>query len=265
MNEKKMSPYVKMGFHMLLGAVFGGVLGFGFAWIFRNLDGGVEGMMDVFLIQAQRLILPLLIVITIVTVVIGEITCKKLKKICGELLNAEDEEADVLEYEEEKVGAFGLNVGNLSQALCILVISVGYSSEYIGSAASAKNGFFIAALVFILCLAYCGVWQIRYVKTIQKAHPEKLGDPTSRKFQKQWIESCDEAEKEVIYQSTYKTYMFLNKFIPILLLFTMLSNLFLNTGILAIIVVAVIWMLLTVTYTHSCVRMKGKKAGKIRA
>ena len=50
------------------------------------------------------------------------------------------------------------------------------------------------------------------------------------------MESCDEAEKEIIYKSAYKTYIVLNKVIPILLLLTLIANMFLNTGILAVLV-----------------------------
>lgn len=45
------------------------------------------------------------------------------------------------------------------------------------------------------------------------------------------MESCDEAEKEVIYKSAYKTYVILNKVIPVLLLLTR-SLFILDTGIM---------------------------------
>ena len=45
---------------------------------------------------------------------------------------------------------------------------------------------------------------MRYVKMVQAAHPEKRGDMNSKNFQKDWMASCDEAEKEMVYQSAYK-------------------------------------------------------------
>ena len=42
--------------------------------------------------------------------------------------------------------------------------------------------------------------QARYVKLLQKIHPEKKGDIASKDFHKQWLESCDEAEKEAVYK-----------------------------------------------------------------
>lgn len=94
------------------------------------------------------------------------------------------------------------------------------------------------------------------MKLLQKTHPEKKGDPSSPKFQEQWLDSCDEAEKEVIYRSAYKAYMTVNRTIPVILILVMLANLYFDTGMLAVIVLAVIWMLAQFTYTGSCVRMK---------
>ena len=78
---------------------------------------------------------------------------------------------------------------------------------------------------------------------------------------REWVESCDEAEKEIIYKSAYKTYIVLNKVIPILLLITLIANMFLNTGILAVLVVAVIYLVTGMTYIRSCMVSKAKKLG----
>lgn len=72
------------------------------------------------------------------------------------------------------------------------------------------------------------------------------------------MESCDEAEKEIIYKSAYKTYIVLNKVIPILLLLTLIANMFLNTGILAVLVVAVIYLVTGMTYIDPAWFLKQK-------
>ena len=82
------------------------------------------------------------------------------------------------------------------------------------------------------------------------------GDPSSTKFQEQWLESCDEAEKEVIYQSAYKAYVTINRTIPLILIVVMVANLYFDTGMMAVVVLAVVWMLAQFTYTGNCVKMK---------
>ena len=72
------------------------------------------------------------------------------------------------------------------------------------------------------------------------------------------MESCDEAEKEAVYQSSYSTYIFSGKLIGILLVVTMIAHLFFNTGVFAIVVVGVIYLCITVKYCVSCVKLKNK-------
>ena len=119
--------------------------------------------------------------------------------------------------------------------------------------------FLLEILTFIALEVYLNVWQIRYVRVIQKIYPDKKGDPTSLKFPKQWLESCDEAEKEMVYQSAYKAYMALGKMIQILLCATMILHLVFHTGILAVIVVGVIYLTMTLTYHRSCVSLQKAK------
>ena len=100
--------------------------------------------------------------------------------------------------------------------LMMLIISPGYSKKYIESQSDGETGRFLAGLVvFMGMVVYFGMWQVRYVKMVQRIYPEKKGDPASMKFQEQWLASCDEAEKEEIYEASYKTYLLTGKVLPI--------------------------------------------------
>ena len=68
-------------------------------------------------------------------------------------------------------------------------------------------------------------------------------------------------QKKKLYTKVHKTYIVLNKVIPILLLLTLIANMFLNTGILAVLVVAVIYLVTGMTYIRSCMVSKAKKLG----
>ena len=50
------------------------------------------------------------------------------------------------------------------------------------------------------------MYQVATVKQIQKKDPMKHGDAADLRFQKEWIRSCDEVEKRVIYEASYKAY-----------------------------------------------------------
>lgn len=115
-------------------------------------------------------------------------------------------------------------------------------------------------MLFLRYLSFCTL-----CKSDTGGTSGEKGDPTSSKFTEQWVESCDEAEKEIIYKSAYKTYIVLNKVIPILLLLTLIANMFLNTGILAVLVVAVIYLVTGMTYIRSSMVSKAKGLDKIKS
>lgn len=254
-NKEKTSSVKSTLLKMLAGAVVGGILGgFFAAFHYAQLNGIGVGDFGKWLTSIRQIIFPGLIIITVLSIVSQEIYYARLKKVCGKLTEAEDEEFDKLDYEEEKMGAILQGINILSQVLCIVIMSFGYSYEYFTNIIALGSCF-----LFIVCFFYDGIMQARYVKLLQKVHPEKRGDVSSMKFQEQWLASCDEAEKEVIYQSAYKSYVLTSKSIGILLVLTMVAHLLFQTGVLAIIVVGVIYMMLSLTYCKSCVTLKKKK------
>ena len=111
-------------------------------------------------------------------------------------------------------------------------------------------------------MLFRSMWQIRYIKLIQRIYPEKKGDPTSMKFQEQWLASCDEAEKEEIYEASYKTYLLTGKVLPVCTLVAMLFHMVWNTGVLAIIIPAFLWILSASNYCRCCVTKKSEKLAK---
>ena len=254
MKEKKTNSYKKalkvMGSAMVVGGVLGSIFG-GIYQVSLETGSGFNGTGITELIRS--VLTPLLGIIFAVCVVLEERTYRKLKRICEKQQTAEDEECDRLEYEEEKEGGFGMNVSVVSQILSILVLTFGYSMKYITTDGHAIP-FLAACVVFIACFIYNSCFGS--INEAEETHPEKKGDPASLKFQEQWLESCDEAEKEIIYRSAYKTYMTVNRTIPVLLAGTMVAHLYLDTGIFAVVVVSAIWMLTQFTYTHSCVKLR---------
>lgn len=257
MKTKKMNSYKKLGMVMLLSAIAGGILGLASFFILGVAGGSVENGMSAVMSGLQQIMLPAMAIITVISVIYGEFNLRKQKVLCKMILETEDEECDRWEYEEEKNSAWGMSANILSQILCILVLSAGYSAKYIGD--GNHTSYLAVCIVFLLCFAYDGFWQVRFVKVIQTAYPEKKGDPASRRFRQEWLNSCDEAEKEVIYQSAYKSYTQISTCIPVLLVIAMLGQLFFETGILAIIMVAAIWLIVTISYLRSCVRLKKAK------
>ena len=255
-QENKTKSVKKFSVKMLLAMLFGGVLGGFFGIFVYYFHGDLEAFLTTWPRVIQSILVPGMLVVDVISVLAGEICLRNWGKVCERIETAEDEEADLVSYQEEKYGAILQCVNVISQVFCIFLLANGYQMEYIESSNKNSTNFLIACVLFIACFFYDGIVQARYIKLLQKVHPEKRGDVSSMKFQQQWLESCDEAEKEVIYQSSYKTYIFMNRAIGLLLIVTMVSHLFFKTGIMAILVVGVMYLILVVKYNFSCVNLR---------
>lgn len=257
-ENKKTTTLSKLILKMAAGTVVGAILGTTAAVLFSLSNGNSFNQSVQALITAiQNMIFPGLLLITVLSIILQEIYYSRLKNICNRLADAEDEDFDELDYKEEKTGAVLMTSNLLSYISGIILLAFGYSIDYLHHIIALGSCF-----VFLICIFYDGIMQARYIKLLQKTHPEKKGDVSSMKFQQQWLESCDEAEKEVIYQSGYNAFSFTSKCLSFLLLLTMLSHLFFHTGILAIIVVGITQISLSLTYNKSCVKLKEVKLNR---
>lgn len=261
MKKKKMGTYRKIGLYLLAGTAGGGLIGAVFGACMEIWGSGITSDAADLMAVWQRLMLPLMIAVAAAGILTGESSIFRLRNIGNDIAGAEDEACDLLEYQYERTGAIGMMGNIITQALCMLVLSAGYTMKYIGTEASRSNHFMLVCIIFILYFAYAGFWQARYVKSVQKVYPEKKGDPASRKFQKDWLASCDEAERAVIYQSAYRSYTAANRALPILLVAAMLCHLFFDTGIMAVVLLAAAWIIITVSYLNSCVKIRKEKLG----
>lgn len=253
-TKKKTNSYIRLLLLMLLFGTLGGIV------------GGTMGHFEVykwdmgFLLETlQKVQIPLIALIILISVPLCEAALTRIKKLNGLLESAEDEEADRLEYEEEKYGSIGVITSNFTMVLTILALSVNYSADSIEKDSITV---LISCGLTILIYAYQGIWQIRYVKTLQKRYPKFKEDPgcmRQKKFQKAWLDSCDEAEKELIYQSAYEAYTGVMRVIPLFAVAAMICHLMWNTGIFAVVMVGIIWLWVTVIYCKNCVSKRKKK------
>ena len=254
-QEKKVNSYLRgikvIALACVIGGVIGGVTG---AIRFVLLSRGVAVSGDWVLQQIRSQLVPILGIIFAVTVILEELCFHKLKGICEKQITAEDEECDQLEYEEERTGAFGTNLNVLSQVVSIFFLTFGYSMKYIEADDHAYS-FLVAGVIFVVSYIYIYFWQIRYVKLLQKTHPEKKGDPSSTKFQEQWLESCDEAEKRQIGQASYKAYSTATKFCPFFWAILFIGNMVFNYGLLPSTVVLIIWGVLQMSYMFEALKL----------
>ena len=272
-KSKKMNTYLKYGIILLCAAIGGGFLGImRMGWDLDFVFGGIMPHLThlIELVQANMALEVLLLLI--IEVFVGESAIKKMKALAADVVNAEDEEGDRIEYEMEKLGAVATGILNAVAVIGFIVLSTGYSIEYIRMLAitDAVGMFGISAMVlllaaffiFMLLFVYQGYWGVRFVKMQQKIDPKKKGDPTSIKFTEQWVESCDEAEKELIYQSAFNSFTLLMKWCPILMAIALFMHMFWDTGITAVVFIGIVNLMLNVSYLKNGVVKRKQKLNR---
>ena len=109
--------------------------------------------------------------------------------------------------------------------------------------------------VFIVSCGLVVFAQQKAVDLERKMNPEKHGSVYDTKFQKKWLESCDESERRQIGQACYKAYMVATRFCLGLWLVLVILSMVFEMSILPVFVLLLVWGVLQVTYTLECIRL----------
>lgn len=107
----------------------------------------------------------------------------------------------------------------------------------------------VTLVIFVLGFVWIIAIQNAIVKFIQQMNPEKQGSVFDMKFQKKWVNSCDEGQKLILYQASYTAFRITNGVCLALWLITFLCNLTFHTGVFPLLCVCVIYLASIVSYT----------------
>ena len=101
---------------------------------------------------------------------------------------------------------------------------------------------------FVIALGANMIIQARVVNLYKEMNPEKQGSVYDMKFREKWMDSCDEMEKQMIYQCGYKAYQVTSNMCVVLwTVFTCLA-MFLKISLWPVGIVSLFWLVLTGTY-----------------
>lgn len=258
-KKKKMNTYLKYGLLMLACVLIGMFVGM----LLEKAEDGLgafgsiaENMANVIKIHALEIVKALFLF----EILAGEISFGRLKKLWNALETADDETGDRIDYETEKAGAIGTAMLGVLTLLTTIVATNVMSKQYFTTLELAALLKVLGSLViFILAYIYSGYWGVRLIKLEQKMDPTKKGDPISVKFQMEYVESCDEAEKELIYQSAFHSFTMMSQCYGVAMAAAMLLHMIWNTGITVVIFVGILQILNNLFYLKYAVQKKGKK------
>ena len=121
----------------------------------------------------------------------------------------------------------------------------------------------VSALTHVgVFLFSCGLVVFTQQKTVdleRRMNPEKHGSVYDAKFQKKWLDSCDESERRQIGQACYRAYMTANRLCLGLWLVLVVLSMVFEMSLLPVFVLLLVWGAMQVTYSLECIRL-GKGA-----
>lgn len=186
--------------------------------------------------------------------------CIPLYQSAKKLLAAWDGEDEEISDTVDKKISICLWITSTALILSYFLIAASYSG---GFASFEKEEsllpFFVSIAAFFGIMIEAILIQQKCVDTAKKTNPEKTVSIYDPKFQKKWMDSCDEAEKIMIGKCAFKAYTATNTVCTLLAIVLAICALLFEIGFLPSLVVCLIWIINQSVYCKESI--KYAKAG----
>lgn len=166
----------------------------------------------------------------------------KGKKFYSQISNISDEEI----YEFEKVGSKSFDLAMLISNVFLILNFMLFGMTF--NKTSSNHS--IVIFLFMFSTIAVSVLTIITIKYIQKNDNRLKGDPTSFRFDKEFLESCDEAQVSRIYKSGYRAFQFSKNVSLGFVVLTILLNLTFNTGTFPVFLSCMIMLIQVTSYNY---------------
>lgn len=239
---------------IVICAVIGGVIGFLSAkYGLSGLTGEIKSVGAYF----GTYIAPWLL---LVLAVVSPIVCAVLYRGAKQLIASWDGEDEELAGRFDKKLSAALWIMSTALVLSYFLIAAAYSGGL--AAVESGNGRWlftlsVAALIAIMVEAL--VIQQKCVDAVKTTNPEKTASVYDMRFQKKWVDSCDEAEKLIIGKCAFKAYSATNTACAALAIVLALCALIFEIGFLPSLAVCIVWLVSLSAYYKEAMRYS--KAG----
>lgn len=225
--------------------LLGGLIGVGTAFLHDVGMEAVKAALDGFFRSAALFVIPAASVLLMLPATILSIGQKKAVAA----LDPEDEAA------YKKID------GTLSIALTlssVYMIAVYFGlAIWLAYALAMSGGEMIGMLVeIVIALIWFTVHQQKTVDMVKRMNPEKKGSVYDLKFQKVWMDSCDEREQMIIYKSAYAAYKTMSTALIVLFLAVAIGAIPFGYGPLPAALVLVIWLVQLLSYLKEAARLE---------
>ena len=154
--------------------------------------------------------------------------------------------------DEEEIEQIEAGLGNplaIANSINMLLFSMHVWNTLCMDTSSSAGSKVFGSVIFIINYAWIVVVSRLTVELEKKLNPEKKGDILETNFSRKWEESCDEAQKMIIYEAGYRAYRAGAKACTFVWLGTFISMFMFNTGLMPVFTVCIIWFVMLICYT----------------
>lgn len=243
-NRKAMPRFLLLA---LVGAIVGGIVGFYSAkYDVDRLAGSMKSAGAFFGNYVSGWILLAIAVITPIVVIP---VYQKTKRL---LLAWDGEDESVCDIAEKKLNTV-LLINGIALISAFFLISATYSGGF-AMIEKHLNMYVLAIVAFLVILAEGIITQQKVVDIIKIMYPEKTASVYDLKFQKKWVDSCDEAEKIMIGRCAFEAFKVTNSVCGALSVILAISALMFDIGFLPSFVVCLIWLINQCAYCRAAAK-----------
>lgn len=238
---------------MVIGGVIGYYSGYG------SKKGGIGKFIDIMKEAGAFFganIAPWLMVATAVIVLA---VCIPIYKSAKKLLCSWDgEDEDISETIDRKLSVV-IWITSAALVLSYFLLAASYSRGLATFDDKTRTIiFFIGVAAFFIVLVESIIFQQKCVDTTKQMKPEKKASVYDMKFQKKWMDDCDEAEKIIIGKCAYKAYTATNIACTTLSIVLAVCALIFDIGFLPSLTVCLVWIVNMSAYFKEAYSKTGK-------
>lgn len=164
-----------------------------------------------------------------------------------------DGDSETVIEDVEKNLSKGLAGCNLNYIVSFICFGIG-TSQMVRWQSVQAIWYLVYGGSFIV-LTFCNLFQQRSCINLDKRiNPEKRASVFDLKFRKKWMESCDEAEKRMIYEAAYHAFVAVHYTSYVMLLIIVVVGMFFEIGLISYLAVGVICLVNLITYSIYCMK-----------
>lgn len=243
-NRKAMPRFLLL---TLVGAIVGGIAGFYSAKY--GVDQFAGSMKSAGAFFGNYVSSWILLAIAVITPIVVIPVYQKTKRL---LLAWDGEDESVCDIAEKKLNTV-LLINGIALISAFFLISATYSGGF-AMIEKHLNMYVLAIVAFLVILAEGIITQQKVVDIIKIMYPEKTASVYDLKFQKKWVDSCDEAEKIMIGRCAFEAFKVTNSVCGALSVILAISALMFDIGFLPSFVVCLIWLINQCAYCSAAIK-----------